>query len=368
MKTSLPYRKAVICLCTLLFLIQSGFSQDNSYAPALNGAAGTLTGTPADQSATLYWKDAQFPAPAGYKAGYLLFFATSTPSLINAPNGFDPEHAVYNGIIVETSQTNLPSLPLTQATASGLNNGTTYHFLLVAYIWDGNSPASYVYSNPIDICLTIPPAVPPSLQMSAGGITSSMISGSFTPPQFPPDGYLVLCSSSPDSSVINGSAIYQPGQNCGNSLVIQAGSNTAFNTSACGRKLDPATTYYIRVFSYSISGCSGNPVYSSQYVSSSITTLPAALPRDSSYRLEFTGTVPNPAHDQTTLQINSPDAENVSILLFSADGHSVQQHHVFLQTGSNQFNLNLSSLARGVYFIRVLFTGGGAKSLPLLIQ
>jgi len=64
---------------------------------------------------------------------------------------------------------------------------------------------------------------------------------------------------------------------------------------------------------------------------------------------------PNPAVDQTTLNISTNSASKVSLRLIDGKGAVVQQKDAFLQSGANQLNINLTGLARGVYTLNAVW-------------
>jgi hypothetical protein len=68
---------------------------------------------------------------------------------------------------------------------------------------------------------------------------------------------------------------------------------------------------------------------------------------------------PTPARSLLYLKIVSQRSDNEKILLYDANGKVVNLQTGFIQKGSNLLQMNVSSLAKGVYFIR-LCTGAGA--------
>lgn len=283
MKTLLTYTRAgmpVIIFILLFLFAEKSFSQDSLSSQDFKKGVpfSSFNATAGNQSAILNWAPAAFPSSGAMKAGYLLIYATSTPSLVSSPDGLTPDFAVVNGTIVTTDVTDLPAQPATAATANGLRNGTTYNFLVVAYIWDGKNISSYQYSAGTAICLTIPPDGPDNLNLLSDGVSANFISGSFSAPLFTPSGYLVVYSTSASEPTIANGHLYKQGETFGMDTVAQVGSLISFNTSNSGHNLAPSTTYYIYVFSYSLSACNGQPVYSSDYLTDSIATSATAPP------------------------------------------------------------------------------------------
>lgn len=74
---------------------------------------------------------------------------------------------------------------------------------------------------------------------------------------------------------------------------------------------------------------------------------------------------PNPAADFTTIEINRPAGERCSIILHDLAGYRVREIQRTIPPG-NRIVMNLSGLARGLYFIRV--QAGGLTSIHKLIK
>ena len=74
---------------------------------------------------------------------------------------------------------------------------------------------------------------------------------------------------------------------------------------------------------------------------------------------------PNPAVDQTTLNISSNTASKVSLRLIDGKGAVVQQKEASLQSGANQLNIDLTGLARGVYTLNAVW-GTNSKTVSFI--
>jgi Secretion system C-terminal sorting domain len=64
---------------------------------------------------------------------------------------------------------------------------------------------------------------------------------------------------------------------------------------------------------------------------------------------------PNPAVDQTTLNIFTSSASKVHLRLIDGKGAVVQQKQALLQSGANQLKIDLTGLARGVYTVNAVW-------------
>ena len=74
---------------------------------------------------------------------------------------------------------------------------------------------------------------------------------------------------------------------------------------------------------------------------------------------------PNPAVDQTSLNISSNSASKVSLRLIDGKGTVVRQEEAFLQSGANQLNIDLAGLAKGVYTLSAVW-GNNSKTVSLI--
>lgn len=103
----------------------------------------TFTASPtANVQLTATWNAATFPVSGATRAGYILIYATGTPTL-SSTNGQAPAAGV--GTLVNVGNTVLPSAPGTSTVISSLVAGTTYNFLLIPYTWDGTNASTYNY-------------------------------------------------------------------------------------------------------------------------------------------------------------------------------------------------------------------------------
>jgi Secretion system C-terminal sorting domain len=374
MKTSLPYLKAAAYIALLLAFLSihsRAHAQDSLLSQNFNNGviASSLSAKGAYQSATLNWEGISFPSSGAAKAGYLLFYSTSAPSLLSSPNGKKPNNAVFNGTVVATTEASLPNLPVSSATASGLANGTTYTFMIVAYFWDGNDPSTYTYAAPATICVTIPPDAPDGISIQ--GVNSSSISGSFNQPLFPPDGYVVTYSPNMNAPALNDGEVYSSGQGISGDTVAQVSNSTSFNTINSGYQLSDSSNYYIHVYSYVISGCNNKPVYSNGYLSSDMITTAAAAHEDTtSSTKDFMDVIdvePNPIETNGWLRITTHiNDNNVNVAIFTIEGKIMAQRKIQVFSGTNRISLHTESFSRGVYILRAIFSNGKTKAIEFI--
>jgi predicted RNA-binding protein with TRAM domain len=124
----------------------TGLSGEGSFRTLSNppsSQASSLNATASSSSQIdLNLTGATFPGSGATQAGYVVIYATGTPTF-TASNGQAPAAGVGN--IFTTSATILPSNPFTTVNITGLNATTNYNFLIVPYTWDGTNTTTYHY-------------------------------------------------------------------------------------------------------------------------------------------------------------------------------------------------------------------------------
>lgn len=354
---------------------QKAFAQDSllSYQNFKKGVlSSSMSVETGYQSATIGWSGASYPSLFAGQAGYLLIYSTGTPSLLPSPDGLAPDNAVLNGTVVPTNAAALPHQPATFATAKGLTDGTTYHFMIAAYVWDGIHASSYRYSLPATICAAIPPDQPDSMSLPSTGTFSNSISGSFAQPLFVPDGYVVCYSKNSTAPALSDGSFYEAGQVFEGDTVIQVGNATSFSTINSGYQLSSTTTYYIHVFSYVLSGCNNKPVYSKGYLSYDHATSSGKNQDTASKQESFIEMIdiePNPVQSNSWLKIATLKNDNhVAVEVFAADGKIVAQKMIQVQAGVNRIRLQTASFSKGMYILTVIFSNGVTKAIQFIKQ
>ena len=347
----------LICISAEKSIAQDNYTSQNSVSAIDPSSLSAKTGF---QSVTLKWNSVSFPDAKAKRAGYLVIYSTSTPSLLNSPNGNKPDNAVLNGIIVPTVDASLPDQPFATAIATGLTNGTAYNFMVVAYLWDGLNKSSYIYSAPAVFCVTIPPSSPDSIDVPVSGLTSNSIAGSFNLPVILPEGYVVSYSTNEKGPLLIDGVEYHPGQVFLGDTILQVGSSSFFSIAS---SLSPNTTYYIHVYSYVLSGCKNETVYSSTYLSGRVTTLAEEKPDNFADVIDVE---PNPAVSNAWLKISSRKNDQISISIFAADGKRAANKITQVQEGINRISLNTERFRPGMYALLVIFSNGETKVIQFM--
>lgn len=248
---------------------------------------------------------AGFPASGATQAGYLIIYATGTPSL-SSSNGTAPAAGV--GSIFTTSATALPSTPATAVNVTGLSPGTTYNFLIIPYTWDGTNTSTYNY-----------------LTTSAPTASAATTSGS-------PVVTTPIANTITNNSAVLGATVSSNG---GSSLTSRG---TVFKTSASVTISDNALAEggtAVSVFTHSRTSL--NPETRYFFAGYAINASSSALSSESSFR-----TLSNPPTVQaglsalaaSTTQINL----TVSAATFPASGATQAGYIVVYATGTPTFN------------------------------
>ncbi|MFN8287691.1 MAG: choice-of-anchor J domain-containing protein [Chitinophagales bacterium] len=203
-------------------------------------------------AANLSWSAAN-TAPSN---GYDIYYSTSS----TAPTGATtPSFSGVSG--------------LTQG-LSGLTPSTLY------YVWIRSNcgGTQSTWSGPTQFTSLANPCVTPTANtagpLTYGTVTSTSIPVTSFPAASPAaDGYLVVYSTSStlSSGPVDGTT-YAAGNALGGGTVVQANATTAFTISS----LSANTLYYIFIYSYNNSGCSGGPKYFATAYSTSKLTCAAA--------------------------------------------------------------------------------------------
>ena len=123
----------------------TGISAEGSFrtwSEAATVQPATYTTTPGSSSLVANWGSATFPSIGAAQAGYVVIYATGTPTLSSA-NGTAPAAGV--GTLVNITPTALPTTPALTTTITGLTNGQLYNLLIVPYTWDGTNASTYNY-------------------------------------------------------------------------------------------------------------------------------------------------------------------------------------------------------------------------------
>lgn len=84
--------------------------------------------------------------------------------------------------------------------------------------------------------------------------------------------------------------------------------------------------------------------------------------------MQLKAVLPNPVTDQAQLSINSPQKDEISLVVVSMDGKIVQQSKVQLQAGASIVNLDVSALLKGVYMVKGTFANGESNTLRFIKQ
>jgi hypothetical protein len=115
----------------------------------------------------------------------------------------------------------------------------------------------------------------------------------------------------------------------------------------------------------------GNNYYRLQQVDrdGSISVSNVVLLRSEEVReIQLVGVYPNPTKGEVTVQIQSPRAEMVSVVLMDISGKRVvQQNHMLVQ-GSNQLRLDMSRVAQGSYLVKVMCANGCQTSTTKVVK
>lgn len=75
---------------------------------------------------------------------------------------------------------------------------------------------------------------------------------------------------------------------------------------------------------------------------------------------------PDPVHTQGMVSINASVTSNAMLKVYAADGRVVLQRQAYLAKGLNQININVSTLAKGMYYLTVELKDGTKRNIPFV--
>ena len=82
--------------------------------------------------------------------------------------------------------------------------------------------------------------------------------------------------------------------------------------------------------------------------------------------IDLISVIPNPVQSEAILNISSSHNDKVELILLSIDGKEMQRRAIQVQTGTNTINLQIASLAKGMYIIKGIFSGGQTHTIKFL--
>jgi hypothetical protein len=83
---------------------------------------------------------------------------------------------------------------------------------------------------------------------------------------------------------------------------------------------------------------------------------------------ELLGIKPNPVQGEAWLSISASQSDKIELVLLSIDGREIQRKTVLVPAGSTTVNLETAQLAKGMYIIRGIFSGGQTNTIPFIKQ
>lgn len=98
------------------------------------------------------------------------------------------------------------------------------------------------------------------------------------------------------------------------------------------------------------------------------TTAVDAIPNADMLKISSVGLAPNPVGNEGKVTIHAGVASNAIVSIFAADGRRVMQQQAYLYQGANQQTINVSSLAKGIYYLTVQLGDGTKKTIPFIKQ
>ncbi len=151
----------------------------------------------------------------------------------------------------------------------------------------------------------------------------------------------------------------------GGANVLVSGQTVTITCSSAGGYLwsNGATTQSITVSAagtFTVRAYNGGGCYSTSLPVTVYTVLArSARPKDVNLSLE---TYPNPAESYLQVNFQTPVAGDYKSELIDLEGRAILSNEISATIGSNNFELDLRNIQRGIYFLRVTGTGEAATS------
>lgn len=75
---------------------------------------------------------------------------------------------------------------------------------------------------------------------------------------------------------------------------------------------------------------------------------------------------PNPASTTTSLMINSKMNAQLGMIIYGAHGKTLIQKQIFIKSGTNQIDVDVSNFPKGLYMVQLIYSDGSHKSVKLV--
>jgi len=87
-----------------------------------------------------------------------------------------------------------------------------------------------------------------------------------------------------------------------------------------------------------------------------------------SLSFELVSVSPIPTVDKVNVQLNTNQAEDISIQVYNAVGQMMIERVIYIDEGLNNFGVDLSNYANGMYFLNLVSKAQGAKQISIMKQ
>jgi uncharacterized repeat protein (TIGR01451 family) len=78
--------------------------------------------------------------------------------------------------------------------------------------------------------------------------------------------------------------------------------------------------------------------------------------------------IPNPVTDNVTLQVNTPQLDNVVVRILDLNGKLVSSQYKVLNSGNQNIPFNMAGYGKGIYIVEVLSTKYGQKTIARIVK
>jgi photosystem II stability/assembly factor-like uncharacterized protein len=268
--------------------------------------------------------------------------------------------ATYGRGVYEVDLLAPPSIPITNFTYPGpICEKLPITFTDIS----GNTPSSWSWSvTPAPgVIISTPASQNPSITFPAAGTytVSMTASNSFGTGN---TSNKVLTVGAPPQMIISISS----NTVCSGDLVGINVTGALNYTWTPGNISGPAISFTAQLmnYNYTITGVAPSGCKSIQEVSVAVSECTSLM--STTYPLEFVKVFPNPATSAIEIQVGLEKAMQLKLQITDVTGKTIEQGGLNASPGNNAYRMSISTLADGIYFLKVVPAEGSAQTIKLL--
>jgi hypothetical protein len=133
-----------------------------------------------------------------------------------------------------------------------------------------------------------------------------------------------------------------------------------------GNTTGPAITFTAQLmnYNYTVTGVSASGCKSTQNANIAVSECTSLM--NTTYPLEFVKVFPNPATSAIEIQLGLEKSMQLKLQITDITGKTIEQSGLSANPGNNEYRMNISALADGIYFLKIVPAEGSAQTIKLL--